>query len=111
MELLLLFIGAVVWTVIKSLGQPPPKQPPAQQSARQTPPAPSREKSIPLQQEILPAQDYFIEQPETDIEVQSEDWEMEQQPNMLPDDLVRGVIMAEILDKPRSRRPHNFAKR
>src|SRR5690554_399528 len=104
MELLLLAVVAIVWTVIKALSQGPPPKP--------TPrPRPEGHGAQPVPE--IPGTDtrltgtYFTDQPEETIEVEEVQEGSVDIPDLLAEDnLIRGIVMAEVLSPPRSRRTH-----
>lgn len=105
MELILLAVGAIVWIVLKALSQPPPKPPPPRQRSIQ-PTESSGNESISLPKPFEPvAAEYYEEPP---LELEELDEAGSAQFELSKDNLVQGIIMAEVLQPPRGRRPHRL---
>ena len=111
MELLIFFVGAVIWMVIKSLTQKPPQQPPARQEAPRTRMTERPNKSVRLSlpnEEVAPGDSYIMEQSDEAIELEGfEEFESgEQESTLSSASWAQGIVMVEILSPPRSKRPH-----
>lgn len=105
MELILLAVGAIVWIVLKALSQPPPKPPPPRQRSIQ-PTESSGSVSFSQPKPMEPVVEYYegapLELEELDDEAGSAQFELSK------DNLIQGIIMAEVLQPPRGRRPHRL---
>ena len=115
MQLIFLFIIAVVWMVIKSMAQ--------SQAQRQPQPAPafpgerpvtrpgrSPEAGSELPKDILSGDTYFADKEATAVEVEELDAEAEGELSGLisRDNVLTGIIMSEVLGPPRAKRPHSL---
>ncbi|MTI95650.1 MAG: hypothetical protein FH749_09190 [Firmicutes bacterium] len=111
MEILILFAIGIIWMVIKSLNQEPPKQP------QRTPVRPLVEMPEATEAELRGAQTapkpkVDLRQEEAPLMVEDLDDDQDGGPWVLDtQDVVNGIIMAEILGKPRSRNPHRLMSR
>lgn len=114
MELLVLFISAVIWLVLKSLAQSQPSPRPARSAGPAGPglrPLAKRSNAeAHLPHDALAGETYFADQDVTEIQVEELDAEEAGEvPNLLTrDNLLTGIIMSEVLGPPRAKRPHRL---
>jgi len=103
MELLLFIVVGIVWAVIKALSANPVKPPPPRQSVK--PPKPPGELSSPMQTPFTTISFSDSIQPAMEVENLEE---QAQDSSLSLEDVIQGVVMAEVLSPPRARRPHRF---
>jgi len=114
MERLILFaVAAIIWSVVKALSQPAPKRPVPRQAA----PLGQRNESRPQgevftrSRETFTQEEYFTEQPAMALQVEELEETVTEDIDITSDDLVKGIIMAEVLGPPRAKRPHRLYPR
>lgn len=110
MEIILLAIGGIIWAVIKALSAAPPNPPPPRQRLHpQSTTVPSDSVSPPAPVTTRSGV-YFSDDTSMDIELDEQENTEVSEGLFRPDNLLQGIIMAEVLRPPRSRKHHHTSR-